>query len=35
MAGILSAFDIVAGKALVKEAAERPWDMFEFNGMTR
>ena len=34
MAGILAAFDVVPGKGL-KEAAEKPWEMFEFNGMTR
>ncbi|KAF8603041.1 cytochrome P450 [Ceratobasidium sp. AG-I] len=34
MAGILAAFDVIPGKGL-KEAAEKPWEMFEFNGMTR
>nr|AVZ23871.1 cytochrome P450 [Thanatephorus cucumeris] len=34
MAGILSTFNVVGGKGLIEEAKLRPWDMFEFNGMT-
>ncbi|KAJ1305251.1 hypothetical protein OPQ81_000279 [Rhizoctonia solani] len=34
MAGILSTFDVVAGKGLIEESKLRPWEMFEFNGMT-
>ncbi|CAE6534992.1 unnamed protein product [Rhizoctonia solani] len=34
MAGILSTFDVVAGKGLITESKTRPWEMFEFNGMT-
>ncbi|KAG8690452.1 hypothetical protein FRC11_011490 [Ceratobasidium sp. 423] len=34
MAGILSTFDVVAGKGLIEESKMRPWEMFEFNGMT-
>ncbi|KAG8694708.1 hypothetical protein FRC09_009670 [Ceratobasidium sp. 395] len=34
MAGILSTFNIVPGKTLQEAAQTRPWDMFEFNGMT-
>ncbi|CEL53545.1 O-methylsterigmatocystin oxidoreductase OS=Aspergillus flavus GN=ordA PE=3 SV=2 [Rhizoctonia solani AG-1 IB] len=34
MAGILSAFNVVGGKGLIEEYKSRPWDMFEFNGMT-
>jgi hypothetical protein len=35
MAGILSTFNIVPGKGLQEAAREKPWEMFEFNGMTR
>ncbi|EUC67666.1 cytochrome P450 family protein [Rhizoctonia solani AG-3 Rhs1AP] len=34
MAGILSTFNVAAGKGLIEESKLRPWDMFEFNGMT-
>ncbi|KAG9090111.1 hypothetical protein FS749_000800 [Ceratobasidium sp. UAMH 11750] len=34
MAGILSTFNIVPGKGLQEAATGKPWDMFEFNGMT-
>lgn len=33
MAGILSTFNVVPGRGL-QEAAQKPWEMFEFNGMT-
>ncbi|KAG8779934.1 hypothetical protein FRC12_023683 [Ceratobasidium sp. 428] len=34
MAGILSTFNIAPGKMLKEAAQTKPWDMFEFNGMT-
>ncbi|CAE6418545.1 unnamed protein product [Rhizoctonia solani] len=34
MAGILSTFNVIAGKGLIEESKSRPWEMFEFNGMT-
>ncbi|QRV93197.1 cytochrome P450 family protein [Ceratobasidium sp. AG-Ba] len=34
MAAILSTFDIVPGKGTQEAVNARPWDMFEFNGMT-
>ncbi|KAG9125281.1 hypothetical protein FRC07_008254 [Ceratobasidium sp. 392] len=34
MAGLLSTFNIVPGKGLQEAAQTKPWDMFEFNGMT-
>ncbi|KAH7338199.1 cytochrome P450 [Rhizoctonia solani] len=35
MASILSTFSVIAGKGLIEESKSRPWEMFEFNGMTR